>query len=197
MVVLKSNQYGRGIEMRNCVNHPDVKAISTCHNCARPFCASCLVEGGEYYYCKEPACQEALKTSMAIDGLPPRLLCPNCSSDLELTKAERESRKFRCSDCDALVDYTVNPPHVKKHEEYALLLATRNEGDVAVIKSVLDDLEIDYFVFDEYFMVLDPLIQPTRFYVLKSQVERAKLGLKDFKVHLLGVSMNSGPEGVE
>ncbi len=135
--------------------------------------------------------------SIATEGLPPHLNCPNCSSELELAEPERKSRKFRCPDCDALLDFTVDPPGVKKYEEYKLLLATRNEGDVAVIKSVLDDLEINYFVFDEYFMVLDPLIQPTRFYVLKSQVERAKEGLKDFKVHLFGVSMNSGPEGVQ
>lgn len=40
-----------------CVNHPDKQALSFCHACKRHFCSECLVEGSDYYYCKNAECQ--------------------------------------------------------------------------------------------------------------------------------------------
>jgi hypothetical protein len=42
-----------------CSNHPDIKALSLCHFCKVYYCEDCLVEGIDYYYCKENKCQEA------------------------------------------------------------------------------------------------------------------------------------------
>ena len=42
-----------------CRNHPDKKALSFCHSCKEYFCAACLEEGDEYYYCQKEACKEA------------------------------------------------------------------------------------------------------------------------------------------
>jgi hypothetical protein len=44
-----------------CWNHPERQALSFCHSCKEYYCGPCLDEGGEYYYCRKPACQEALQ----------------------------------------------------------------------------------------------------------------------------------------
>ena len=39
-----------------CKNHPDRKAINSCHNCKESLCEECLEEGLVYYYCRKPEC---------------------------------------------------------------------------------------------------------------------------------------------
>ena len=39
-----------------CSNHPEKRALSICHSCGKSFCADCLVEGEEYYYCHDKQC---------------------------------------------------------------------------------------------------------------------------------------------
>jgi uncharacterized RDD family membrane protein YckC len=45
----------------SCFTHPTRPALSVCHSCGRPFCSDCLVEGEEFYYCRDKACQNALR----------------------------------------------------------------------------------------------------------------------------------------
>ena len=42
---------------KQCSNHPDLKALSSCRNCGRYFCTACLTEGKDYYYCGQERCQ--------------------------------------------------------------------------------------------------------------------------------------------
>ena len=44
-----------------CVNHPNRESLSFCHYCGKEYCASCLVEGPEYYYCQKPECLKAFE----------------------------------------------------------------------------------------------------------------------------------------
>ncbi len=166
--------------METCANHPGKKALSVCHGCGRSYCESCLVEGNEYYYCKNPECQRQMKEDALGGELPPRIQCPACSSELQLSEEERKSRKFHCSDCEAFVDFTVSPPRVLESKRYSKLFATRNVGDIALLKSYLDDSEIDYYVAGDYFMATYPMVEPARFYVLDEQMERARGILKEF-----------------
>lgn len=39
-----------------CKNHSEKQALSFCHNFHNYFCSDCLLEGSEYYYCKNPDC---------------------------------------------------------------------------------------------------------------------------------------------
>lgn len=45
-----------GLMDNKCKNHPAEKALSFCRNCGEYFCAECLDEGNEYYYCKNETC---------------------------------------------------------------------------------------------------------------------------------------------
>lgn len=42
-----------------CKNHPTLKAISFCYSCKEYYCADCLEEGSEYYYCNKDSCKQA------------------------------------------------------------------------------------------------------------------------------------------
>lgn len=176
--------------MKNCINHPDKKATSICHGCGKDYCESCLDDGKEFYYCKNLECQKLLKKELYPEFLPPNVSCPNCESDLELTENERISGKVHCPECEALIDFKVDPSKVLPKENYVELLSSLNQGDIGIIKSILEDSNIDYYVFGENFLSVDPLIQPARFYVNGNQIKEAKELLKDFDLHIWGTSRN-------
>ena len=176
--------------MKFCVNHPDKKAFSICHGCGKDYCELCLEEGKEFYYCKNPECQKLLRQELPSVLFPIKIICPNCSSELELEDEERTSRKVHCPGCEALIDFGVNPPEVLNKENYVELLSSLNQGDIALIKSIFDDSNVDYYVFGENFLGADPLIQPARFFVNENQFEEAKEVLKDFKLNIWGTSKN-------
>ena len=64
-VQLTNKNYDKAVLRRinpseqNCKNHPDTNALSLCHSCGDYFCQDCLIEGDEYYYCKDNKCQQA------------------------------------------------------------------------------------------------------------------------------------------
>ena len=114
-------------------------------------------------------------------SFPVKIICPNCSCELALEYDERTSGKVHCPECEALIDFGVNPPKILNKENYIELFSSLNQGDIAIIKSILDDSEVDYYVFGENFLSVDPLIQPARFFVNQNQIDEAKEVLKDFQ----------------
>jgi hypothetical protein len=175
-------------KMKFCINHPDKKAFSICHGCGRDYCELCLDVGEEFYYCKTTECQELLKKELHSGTAPLNITCPNCSCELELSEEERISGKAHCPECEALIIVNTNPPKVLNKENYVELLSSLNQGDIALIKSVLDDAGLDYYVFGQNFLSVDPLIQPAKFFVNENQIEEAKELLKDFELHIWGTS---------
>ncbi len=174
--------------MEHCINHPERKALSICHGCGRHFCESCLSEGGEFYYCKSVPCQELLKKEKKAEPLPATVTCPVCSSELELSDEDRTSRKYHCPECKAFIDFTKDVPKIWDDKNYSLLFTTMNQSDIALIKSVLDNASIDYYVYDEDFLAVRPLVQPARFFVAEDQTEEAKEILKDIDLNFFGVA---------
>ena len=183
----------------NCYNHPERKAYSICHNCGKSFCEECLIDGGEYYYCKNPECQETLNKGKNLDNqesinagdnseLPEDITCPSCGNELELSDEERETKKIHCPECETFIDFTVNPPKVLDVQNYTFLLSSLNQGDIGLIKSILDDNEIDYYVNGENFLSVRPLLEPAQFFVNENQFEEAKNLLKDFDLKIFGFS---------
>jgi len=119
----------------------------------------------------------------------------NCSENLELEEKERVSRQVHCPECDSLIDFTTEPPTVINPEEYVEITSSINQGDIGVIRSILDDANFDYYIFGENFLIINPLLQPARVFVVQEQVEETKKILKDVDIHIFGVSMrNEGEE---
>jgi len=174
--------------MKHCTNHPDKKALSVCHGCGKYYCESCLDEGEEFYYCKSAVCQELLKGEKKSEPLPEKTTCPVCSSELELSDEDRTSRKYHCPECDAFVDLTVDPPIILDTKNYSLLFTTMNQSDIAVVKSVLNNANIDFYVYDEDFLAVRPLVQPARFFVADTQTEEAREIVKDLDLNFFGLA---------
>jgi hypothetical protein len=109
------------------------------------------------------------------------MFCPEC-------KAEYLVGITECPDCQAtlvavLPDHTNDPPI-----EFEDILATYNQGDIALVKSLLDDAEIEYHFKTEFFAQVDPLIQPAVLEVRKDQAELTRELLRGLKLTFIGVS---------
>lgn len=83
---------------------------------------------------------------------------------------------------------------ILEQKKYTEVFSSRNQGDIALLKSFLDDSDIDYYVVGEDFLAIYPLIQPAKFYVLNDQANEAKALLNGFNTNLFGVSRRNTPE---
>jgi hypothetical protein len=109
------------------------------------------------------------------------MFCPDC-------KAEYLPGISECADCHIpLVPELQEPDHASA-EGFVEVARTFNQADIALIKSVLDDNGVDYAFFDEYFTLVDPLIQPARLFVRESHSTRTRELLAGMNVRFLGVS---------
>ncbi len=95
------------------------------------------------------------------------MFCPQCKSEYLIGITE-------CVDCRVplLSVLPSEPDH--STNGYVRVLATYNAADIAIVKSILDDAEIDYYFEGEGFNGVSPLIQPTVLYVLHHQEEEAR-----------------------
>ncbi len=176
--------------MEKCVNHPERNAFSICHGCGRHFCEECLNAGTDFNYCNSPECQKKLQEELESR----KIGCPNCQSELSISGDEFQSGGFRCPECDSFIVLLDGKPEVLADKNYVQLLSSLNQGDIAIIKSMLDDAEVDYYVTGENFLAVRPLLEPAVFYVDEKDLELAKDILKDFELHLFGFSTNNETE---
>jgi uncharacterized protein YbaR (Trm112 family) len=174
--------------MKKCKNHPEVEALSICHVCGNDYCDLCLDEGKEYYFCKKAECHKLFEDESEKFETPQDVVCPNCSCELELSNEERRKGKIRCPECELAIDFASNPPKIIEDENYQEILQTLNQGDISVIKSILEDGNIDYFTLGENFLGVRPLLEPVRLFVNEDQIEQAKELLQDFELKIFGFS---------
>lgn len=116
------------------------------------------------------------------------IICPNCGIELELSEDEVLVGRTICPNCEVMIDFASGPPVIIEKENYVELLSSFNQGDIGLIKSILDNFEIDYYVFGENFLSINPLIQPVKFFVNEKQIEEAKGLLKNIDLNIWGVS---------
>jgi len=181
--------------MKFCTNHPDKKAISICHGCGKDYCELCLDEGKEYYYCKKPECQKLLKKELTVEGLhaeklPENVICPNCGIEFILSEDEMVNRIVHCPECEALINFNYNPPKILKAENYVELVSSVNQGDIALIKSILDNEGIDFNVVGDNAIGAQSLLAPARFFVEEKQLKQAVKVLKKLKLNIIGFSFS-------
>lgn len=112
------------------------------------------------------------------------MFCPNC-------QAEYREGFIHCSDCD--VDLVPKLPEESKSMQIELdtddafvsLFSTYNLADIAVIKSILDDNEIEYFIQGENTAYIRGYMDPSILKVRKDQADTVKELLKDFDIKFL------------
>jgi hypothetical protein len=114
------------------------------------------------------------------------MFCPKCRS-------EYVSGITVCHDCGIdLIE--VLPPVEYDYFDYIEVITTMNPGEVAVIKSILDNAGIVYLIPEENFTLVSPWVQPARILVQKEYVEIAKELLQDLDLNYSGTSGVSGQE---
>jgi hypothetical protein len=98
------------------------------------------------------------------------MYCPSC-------RAEYREGFFRCEDCD--VDLVENLPEETEKPGYIQLATVFTEGEIALIKSRLDQTDIDYYFHGEQAHRLAPLPLGARLMVREDFMEEAEAILKD------------------
>lgn len=114
------------------------------------------------------------------------MFCPICKQNYRIWVRT-------CPDCRVKLVKPVPTNSETESFEYTEVLATRNCGDIAFIKSVLDSADIVYFFQGEHFVSLKPYVTPARLMVKKDQVEEAKELLKDLELNfnIINLDKNS------
>ena len=99
------------------------------------------------------------------------MFCPNC-------KAEYREGFTHCSDCD--VDLVASLPELAEKEKddddvtFIPVLSTYNLGDIALLRSILDDQDIEYFLQGENTSYIRGYMDPTILMIKDDQVETTK-----------------------
>lgn len=106
------------------------------------------------------------------------MFCPIC-------KAEYRSGFTICSDCNVQLVPELPPEHPKEPHNMVNLYSPSNEMELAIIKSILDAEEVNYFVKNENFgsMEVGPQIElfnRKMIMVRDDQHERASELIKDY-----------------
>ncbi len=109
------------------------------------------------------------------------MFCPVCRSEYVEGVTE-------CHDCRVPLVKVLKDPLDEPPIEFEEVLQTYNQGDIAVIRSLLDNEDIQYFFRGEIFNLVDPLIQPAKLHVRKDQSKRVREMLANLNVTFLGVS---------
>jgi hypothetical protein len=122
------------------------------------------------------------------------LFCPKCG-------AEYREGFTRCADCGTTLVWE-KPAEVEDdgadYVEYTEVLRTFSLADVAIIRSLLEDAGIDYYIKDEHFALVRPLVEPPTVMVNKDQVQEAREILKDLKIEFRGITgLGRTPDGNE
>jgi hypothetical protein len=115
------------------------------------------------------------------------MFCPKC-------RAEYKAGVVKCADCHVPLVEKPTEPGRPEDVNLVKLLATFNPGDVAIVKSILDDAGIPYFLEGENFMHVYPLVEPARFMVPEKRVADALNALKDLKLSFEGISIPKGED---
>jgi hypothetical protein len=109
------------------------------------------------------------------------MFCPQC-------KSEYVDGVTECVDCDAPLVNVLPPEPDHSEGSYVRVLSTYNAADIAVVKSILDDAEIDYYFQGEGFNGVSPLIQPTVLYVIQEHEEDAREALRGVDLRYMGLA---------
>ena len=118
------------------------------------------------------------------------MFCPKC-------KAEYVDGITECADCHVPLVWTLPQEIVEQGElvEWAPLVTCINQGDLALIKSVLESESILYWVQGEHRgMIPHGLGLGAVVHVDKDRIEDAKAVIKDLDLNNFGFSIRTGDE---
>lgn len=97
--------------------------------------------------------------------------CPKCGS-------EYVPGVYRCPDCDVDLVHTLpeeqKNPAIDTDTEFIEVMNTYDAGVLTLVKSILDDVGIPYFIKGEHSVYVFSHIYPARVLVIKQEAEKAR-----------------------
>ena len=111
------------------------------------------------------------------------MFCPKC-------KAEYRDGFSRCADCDIDLVTELTPEPEKVPIEWVEVLSTFNNGDISLLKSILDSEDVTYYFHGEHFNAVRPWAQPAILMVDKNEIDKVKDLIKDLKFSFRGIALN-------
>jgi hypothetical protein len=112
------------------------------------------------------------------------MFCPKCGAEYREGFAE-------CADCGVALVW--EKPAIAEDENagyvrYTEIVRTFGLADVAIIRSLLEEAGIDYFIKDEHYALVRPLVEPPKVMVNRDQVEEAREILKDLNMEFRAIA---------
>ena len=109
------------------------------------------------------------------------MFCPKC-------RDEYRDGYYECADCR--VPLVPELPLEPKPEfvDFQEILTTFSQTDIAIIRSVLDDEGLTYFLKGEHFNQIRPMVEPVRLMVREDEAQKARALLNDINLQYSAVS---------
>lgn len=115
------------------------------------------------------------------------MFCPKC-------RMEYRGGFTECSDCETRLVEELPPLEEENHEidepdkpAFVQALETFSQGEIAFLKSILEDKDIHYYFKTENFSSMEP-VQPARLMVARNDIGKVQELLKDHDVKYMGLS---------
>jgi len=97
---------------------------------------------------------------------------------------------LKCAECGEPLVESLRSKQYSDDIDFVCMLSTFNATDVAMVESLLDGSNIDYYVLGENFMYARPLLEPVRVMVVKEQAEEALELLKDLNLTIRAIKID-------
>ena len=113
------------------------------------------------------------------------MICPKC-------KSEYREGYYRCSSCniDLVLEIPSEPEQEREFIEWKEVLATKNNGDIALLKSLLDSENITYYFHGEHFNLVRPWVEPAILMVDRNDLEKTKDLINDLELSFRGIALS-------
>ena len=108
------------------------------------------------------------------------MFCPKCKD---------EYRKGFCVCAECHVALVHELPLEPEYIEYAEVLRTFNQADIAFIKSILDLAGMTYCFIGEHFIYVQPFAVSARLMVKKDEADDAREILKEVELSYAGINL--------
>ncbi|MDY7036780.1 MAG: hypothetical protein SV375_11550 [Thermodesulfobacteriota bacterium] len=112
------------------------------------------------------------------------MFCPKC-------KAEYREGFLKCADCDIELVLALPKDPKPEYIVWVEVLSTFNNGDIAILKSLLECENINYYFHGEYFNSVRPWVQPAILMVDKKDIMVVKELIKDLKLSFRGTALDN------
>jgi hypothetical protein len=116
------------------------------------------------------------------------MYCPKC-------RYEYKEGVTKCPDCGVDLVVKLPPEDTEEYIEYTEILETFNPGDVAILKSILDEEDITYYFHGENFGRMGAMMEPSRLMVKTDEADEARELISGLKLNTNAINVsNEGEE---